>query len=233
MTIWSFHSQADHQRERMDCVHRHIGCISVHPHGMACTELDYWLICTSSPVQANLVLWVLQNLGWVINFSKSDLSPRQLFNFFGMQFSMCTYTMASVPQMGVKIQNTLDHWRSPPGVTPRDLHRFWGMLTFMATLEPRGQLCLCPSQWLASEAWCQETGSWSDRISVTATILHQMAWWSSPAVLHGVSLSTLETEITVFTDASSHRATDGGTAGLPLAAKDIGPGSRRAATSIC
>ena len=52
--------------------------------------LDYWLICTSTPVQArtraNLVLRVLQHLSWVINFSKSDLSPSQWFNFISMQF---------------------------------------------------------------------------------------------------------------------------------------------------
>ena len=58
-----------------------------------------------------------------------------------------------------------------PRVTTRDLHRLLGMLTFMVTLVPRGQFCFCPIQWWASEAWCQETGSWSDRISVAPTIL--------------------------------------------------------------
>ena len=106
--------------------------------------------------------------------------------------------------MRVKIQNTLDHWTSHPFISARDLHRLLGMLTFMATLVPRGWLRLHPIQWWASEVWCQETGSWSDRISVTPTIHHQVAWWASPAVLQGVSLSALETEITLFTNASSH-----------------------------
>ena len=170
--------------------------------------LDDWLIRASSTVQArthaDLVLQVLQHLGWVINFSKSDLVPSQQFDFIGMQFNTCAYTVAPLPRMRVKIQNTLDHWRSHPLISARDLHRLLGMLTFMATLVPRGRLRLRPIQWWASEVWCQETGSWSDRISVTPTILHQVAWWASPAVLQGVSLSALETEITLFTDASSH-----------------------------
>ena len=170
--------------------------------------LDDWLIRASSAVQArthaDLVLQVLQHLGWVINFSKSDLVPSQQFDFIGMQFNTCAYTVAPLPKMRVKIQNTLDHWRSHPLISARDLHRLLGMLTFMATLMPRGRLRLRPIQWWASEVWCQETGSWSDRISVTPTILHQVAWWASPAVLQGVSLSALETEITLFTDASSH-----------------------------
>ena len=170
--------------------------------------LDDWLIRASSAVQArthaDLVLQVLQHLGWVINFSKSDLVPSQQFDFISMQFNTCAYTVAPLPKMRVKIQNTLDHWRSHPLISARELHRLLGMLTFMATLVPRGRLRLCPIQWWASEVWCQETGSWSDRISVTPTILHQVAWWASPAVLQGVSLSALETEITLFTDASSH-----------------------------
>ena len=116
-----------------------------------------------------------------------------------------------------------------PRVTTRDLHRLLGMLTFMVTLVPRGQFCLCPIQWWASEAWCQETGSWSDRISVAPTILHQVAGWASPAVLHGVSPSALQTEITLFTDASRHRWRH---SWAPISCKGCGPGSRQASTSI-
>ena len=116
-----------------------------------------------------------------------------------------------------------------PRVTTRDLHRLVGMLTFMVTLVPRGQFCLCPIQWWASEAWCQETGSWSDRISVAPTILHQVAGWASPAVLHGVSPSALQTEITLFTDASRHRWRH---SWAPISCRGCDPCSRQASTSI-
>ena len=59
------------------------------------------------------------------------------------------------------------------------------------------QLRLLSIQWRASEVWCQEIGCWSDRISVTSPILHQVAWWASPAE----SMSALKKEITLFTDA--------------------------------
>ena len=249
-------SSGFHQREQMECVHRHTGRIYSRSHGKVCTEKlqihgeracvsvympsvqlgylpsgIYQVAATSGPASAapryqapcisgrlvhpsivrvqarthaDLVLQVLQHLGWVINFSKSDLVPSQQFDFIGMQFNMCAYTVAPLPKMWVKIQNTLDHWISHLLISARDLHRLLGMLTFMATLVPRGQLRLHPTQWWVSEVWCQEIGSWSDRISVTPTILHQVAWWASPAVLQGVSLNALETEITLFTDASSH-----------------------------
>ena len=197
--------------------------------------LDYWLICTSCPVQArthaNLVLKVLQLQFWMINFSKSDfLSPSQQFNFICMQFNMCTYTVAPLPKMGVKIENMLDHWRSQACVTARDFHNLLSMLTFMSTLVPRGQLCLCPIQWWASEAWCQETGSWSDRISVTPTILHQVTWWFSPAVLAGGLTWCLRgRDQRQRSDASSHRW---GHSWPPMSCKRHCPGSRQANTSI-
>ena len=83
--------------------------------------LDDWLIRDLSPLRArthaDLVLRVLQYLGWVINFSKFDLVPSQQFEFIGMQFDTCAYTVAPLPKMRVKIQTVLDHWRCCPMVT--------------------------------------------------------------------------------------------------------------------
>ena len=78
-----------------------------------------------------------------------------------------------------------------------------GMVVFMATLVPRGRLPLHPVQWWAITAWCQRTGNWSDKITVPQWVLSEMAWWSSLAVLQGLPLASRETEVTLFTDASS------------------------------
>ena len=53
--------------------------------------LDNWLIRTESPEQAQMhsekTISILQRLGWVINFEKSDLTPSQDFQFLGMHFN--------------------------------------------------------------------------------------------------------------------------------------------------
>ena len=168
--------------------------------------LDDWLIRASSRAQAqlhsDLVIRVLQHLGWIINFEKSELVPSQTFDFIGMQFNTRTHTVAPLPKMRLKVSNTLDHWRTRTTVTARDLHRLLGILSFMATLVPRGRLRLRPIQWWAKEAWCQEQGQWSDSVLITPTILNQVAWWASPAIWGGCPLSVRETELTLFTDAS-------------------------------
>ena len=109
----------------------------------------YQVIATGGPVtaaQMGQVYW-------------DDLSPSQQFDIIGMQFNTCTYIVAPLSKMQVKIQHTLDHWRSHLRVTVRDLLRPLGMLTFIAMLVPRGRLRIRPIQWWASEAWCQKTGS--------------------------------------------------------------------------
>ena len=169
--------------------------------------LDDWLIRADTPEEAQLhsqtTIKVLQFLGWIINFEKSDLTPSQDSQFIGMQFNTRSFTVAPLPKMRVKVQSVLQHWMANPNITARDLHRLLGMLVFMASLVRRGRLRLRPVQWWAATAWCQRTGNWSDRIQVPQWVLSEVAWWSSPAVLQGLPLAARETEVTLFTDASS------------------------------
>ena len=169
--------------------------------------LDDWLIRADTPEEAQLhaqtTIKVLQFLRWIINFEKSDLTPSQDFQFIGMQFNTQRFTVAPLPKMRVKVQSVHQHWMANPNITARDLHRLLGMLVFMALLVRRGRLRLHPVQWWAATAWCQRTGNWSDWIQVPQWVLSEVAWWSSPAVLQGLPLATRETEVTLFTDASS------------------------------
>ena len=122
----------------------------------------------------------------VINYEKSDLTPSQDFQFIGMQFNTRQFTVAPLPKMRLKVQTVHQHWMTNLNITARDLHRLLSMLVFMASLVQRGRLRLRPVQWWAATAWCQRTGSWSDRITVPQWVLSEVAWWASPAVLQGL-----------------------------------------------
>ena len=130
-------------------------------------------------------------------------SKSGLFQFIGMQFNTRQFTVAPLPKMRRKVQSVHQHWMTDLNITARDLHRLLGMLVFMASLVRRRRLRLHPVQWWAATAWCQRTGSWSDRITVPQWALSEVAWWASPAVLQGLPLAVKETEVTLFTDASS------------------------------
>ena len=120
-----------------------------------------------------------------------------------MQFNTRQFTVAPLPKMRLKVQSVHQHWMTDPNITARDLQRLLSMLVFMASLVRRGRLRLRPVQWWAATSWCQRTRSWSDRIQVPQWVLSEVAWWASPAVLQGLPLAAQETEVTLFTDASS------------------------------
>ena len=168
--------------------------------------LDDWLIRADTPEQTKLLaqttISVLQFLGWIINYEKSDLTPSQDFQFIGMQFNSRQFTVVPLPKLRLKVQSVHQHWMTDPNITARDLHRLLGMLVFMASLVRRGRLHYRPVQWSAT-AWCQRTGSWSAQITVPQWVLSEVAWWASPAVLQGLPLAAKETVVTLFTDASS------------------------------
>ena len=154
-----------------------------------------------SPEQAQLhsemTISLLQRLGWVINFKKSDLIPSEDFQFLGMHFNTRQFTVAPLPKMRLKVQSVHQHWMTNPIIKANDLHRLLGMMVFMATLVRRGRWRLWPVQWWAATTWCQKTGNWTEDHS------SPVAWWGSPAVLQGLPLATQETEVTLFTDASN------------------------------
>ena len=119
-----------------------------------------------------------------------------------LRFMIREHMVAPLPKMRLKVQAILDHWRMAWDISARDLHRMLCVINYMAGLVPRGRLRFRPIQWWAMEAWNQFHGRWSDRLTVPASVLHQLAWWASPAVNQGVSLCAREAEVTLFTDAS-------------------------------
>ena len=81
-----------------------------------------------------LVLPVLQHLGWIINFKKSELIPSQGFNFR----VMC-----------LKVQSTLDPWTVYPNIYASNLHHPRSIITF---IEAR---CLSAPSVVDIVIWCQ------------------------------------------------------------------------------
>ena len=82
---------------RMQGVHLHV-------------YLDDWLIWADLPEMANshaqLVMTVLCQIWWIINLEKSELTPKQEFNFIGMRFRTHDLTVAPLPKMRVKVQSS-------------------------------------------------------------------------------------------------------------------------------
>ena len=60
-------------------------------------------------LHAQMTISVLQFLGWIINYEKSDLTPSQDFQFIGMQFNTRQFIVAPLPKMRLKVQSVHQH----------------------------------------------------------------------------------------------------------------------------
>ena len=68
--------------------------------------LDDWLLRAPSPEiclqHARTLLALCQQLGWVVNMTKSGLVPKQVFNFVGYRFDL----------ISGRVLPTQDHWQA-------------------------------------------------------------------------------------------------------------------------
>ena len=112
--------------------------------------------------------------------------------------------VAPLPEMRIKVQAILDHWRFATVVSALDVHRMMDTIQYMAPLIARGCLCCRPIQWWAIGAW-ETSEDWSQHFHVPDWVLRLLAWWASPAVCQGLSLEMYITDITLYTDASLYR----------------------------
>ena len=245
-----------HQRERMDCVHRHTGRLSSRSHGKVCTEIPqihgkracvsvymppvrlgylssgvYQVAATSGPASAapryqapcisgrlahpSIVHRTGQNS---CRFSPAGVTTPWMGNQFqqvrlGSQPAVRFYRHAVQHvrlHRGTSTQNAGQNPEHPGSleITPAHIRQgspqTFGYVDIHGHSSAKRSTTPPPNPVVGVRDMVPGDGVLVRQDFRTPTILHQVAWWASPAVLQGVSLSALETEITLFTDASSH-----------------------------
>ena len=169
--------------------------------------LDDWAI--RAPTEelcrehTRMVLRTLQFLGWRINESKSELTPRQCFNFLGMRFDTLAGTVAPAPKHADRIRSLYQLACRRRVWTARQMYSLVGYLQFLAPLTFRGRMHLRPIQRWFRERWVQSTGLWTDTVTMDPQLLALLHWWTLPDRFTGVPLLAAEPTLTLCTDAST------------------------------
>ena len=169
--------------------------------------LDDWAVRASTyqscQDHTNIVLHTLRTLGWCVNYRKSELLPRQEFDFLGMRFDTIAGTVAPAPKHAVKMRHMYQMARRRQSWTARQFYSLIGYLQFLAPLTHRGRLHLRPVQRWFRERWSQQTGRWSDIITIDSHVLQLLHWWTLPDRFAGVPLIPCEPTLSLCTDAST------------------------------
>lgn len=149
----------------------------------------------------DILLELLQRLGWVVNWAKSDLAPTQSWEFIGLQWSSRDMTV-SLPQDKLQvIHSSADTMlQLPAHPTCRRVQRFLGRTNFAATAVPRAKLQVRALQRDLANAYKSSRDLFRP-CPLSPAAQEELRWWLLPPVT-SVPLVPAQPTVTVASDAS-------------------------------
>ena len=118
---------------------------------------DDWLVrATSHQVclqHTQTLLKMCQRLGWLVNVEKSELKPKQIFNFVGYQFDLQSGRVRPTPDRWQNLQDKILALISLPACSVREFMSLIGLLTATEKQVHLGRLHMRPIQWHLKSNW--------------------------------------------------------------------------------
>ena len=169
--------------------------------------LDDWLLRANTRHQCQLqtkeLLHTVQQLGFVINFEKSELEPTQRIDFLGYHFDLQQGKVFPTEKKLKILQKSIQDIEVSSQTTPRLLMSLICVLASLEKTIPMGRLHMHPLQWYLKTNW-QYPQSLDLKIPVSNLLLKHLQWWKDPNnVRVGCPLHPEEHNILIFTDASN------------------------------
>ena len=168
--------------------------------------LDDWLVRASTHdtclQHTQTLVTLCQELGWLVNKEKSELVPKQVFNFVGYQFDL---TEGRVRPTEERWQTLPDKIRSILSDLVCPVRQFMSLIGLLTATEKQvhlGRLHMRPIQWHLKNNWrVPET---LEKVIPVPNSLHpHLKWWLEESnVLLGQPLHPLKHALQIFTDAS-------------------------------
>ena len=96
---------------------------------------------------------ICQELGWLVNLEKSELEPKQVFDFVGYQFDLRSGRVRPTPNRWQSLQEKILKLLSLPASQVRQLLSLIGLLTATEKQVHLGRLHTRPIQWHLKNNW--------------------------------------------------------------------------------
>ena len=168
--------------------------------------LDDWLVrAKSHPVclqHTRNLLKICQDLGWLVNMEKSELEPKQVFDFVGYQFDLESGRVRPTPDRWQALTTKIQAILARPTCPVRQFMSLIGLLTATEKQVYLGRLHMRPVQWHLKNNW-RVPESLEKVIPIPASLHPHLTWWlEENNVLQGQPLHPLNHALQIFTDAS-------------------------------
>ena len=173
--------------------------ITLHPY------LDDWFARKQSPRKMlehrQFILSLINSLGLIINYEKSDLVPAQVFTFIGMEF-LTHSNIVRVPQANEDIG--LSQYVLTENLCISQRFPFLlGQLNAAADFVMLGRLHQRPLQMSLHNQWQPQKFPLCHQIGMTTNILQHLKWWLQEDLYrHGIPMKIIPPSHTIFTNAS-------------------------------
>ena len=168
--------------------------------------LDDWLVRVGSHQDClhhtQILVKMCQDLGWLVNLEKSELEPKQVFNFVGYQFDLRSGRVRPTPDRWQSLQGKIQTLLSLPACPVRQFMSLIGLLTATEKQVHLGRLHMRPIQWHLKNNW-RVPESLEKVIPLPRSLHPHLQWWLNESnVLQGQPLHPIRHALQMFTDAS-------------------------------
>ena len=168
--------------------------------------LDDWLVRASSHRvclhHTQVLVKMCQTLGWVMNLEKSELEPKQVFDFVGYQFDLRSGRVRPTPDCWQNLQDKILELLATPTCPVRQFMSLIGLRTATEKQVHLGRLHMRPIQWHLKNNW-RVPESLEKTIPIPRSLHPHLRWWlDGENVLTGQPLHPLKHALQLFTDAS-------------------------------
>ena len=169
--------------------------------------LDDWLVRASTHhtclQHTQTLVTLCQELGWLVNKEKSELAPKQVFNFVGYQFDLKEGKVRPTEERWQALTDKIRSMMSDPVCPVRKFMSLIGLLTATEKQVHLGRLHMRPIQWHLKNNW-RVPESLEKVIPVPKSLHPHLRWWLEESnVLLGQPLHPLKHALQIFTDASN------------------------------
>ena len=168
--------------------------------------LDDWLVRDTSYhtclQHTETLVKICQDLGWLVNVEKSELEPKQVFDFVGYQFDLRSGRVRPTPDRWQNLQDKIKTLLARPTCSVRQFMSLIGLLTATEKQVHLGRLHMRPIQWHLKNNW-RIPESLEKVIPLPRSLHPHLQWWLEEGnVLQGQPLHPLHHALQIFTDAS-------------------------------
>ena len=142
--------------------------------------LDDWLVRAGSHQvclrHTQHLVKICQDLGWLVNLDKSELEPKQIFDFVGYQFDLKVGRVRPTPDRWQSLQEKILEILDQPTCPVRQFMSLIGLLTATEKQVHLGRLHMRPIQWHLKNSW-HVPESLEKVIPIPKSLHPHLQWW--------------------------------------------------------